>query len=56
MSLADYKASAPYYVDTADGVHVLLHVAWAVLTTGGTMILLNYFIYFYGVVHLAVSL
>ena len=39
MSLEQKLASAPYYIDTADGVHVSLHVAWAVLTTGGTMIL-----------------
>ena len=39
MSLEHKFASAPYYVDTADGVWVLLHVTWAVLTTGGTMIL-----------------
>ena len=39
MSLEHKFVSAPYYVDTADGLQVLLHVAWAVLTTGGTMIL-----------------
>ena len=39
MSLEHKFASAPYYEDTADGVQVSLHVAWAVLTTGGTMIL-----------------
>ena len=42
--------------ETADGVNVLLHVAWAVLTAGGTMILWIYFIYFYGAGSLTVSL
>ena len=32
-------APAQHHVDTADGVGVSLHVTWAVLTTGGTMIL-----------------
>ena len=45
-------ASALHYVDTADGVGVSLHVAWTVLTTGGTMISWNYFIYFYGGIQL----
>ena len=48
-------ASALHYVDTADGVGVSLHVAWTVLTTGGTMISWNYFIYFYGGISLTVS-
>ena len=32
-------ASAPNHENTVDGVGVSLHVAWAVLTAGGTMIL-----------------
>ena len=39
MSLQTQMTSAHYDIDTADGVGVSLHVARAVLTTGGTMIL-----------------
>ena len=39
MSLQTQMASAKHHIDMADGVGVSLHVAWAVLTTGGTMIL-----------------
>ena len=38
MSLETMRASAHHYIDTADGMGVLLDVAWTVLTTGGTMI------------------
>ena len=39
MLLEHKFVSAPYYIDTVDGMQVSLHVTWAVLTTGGTMIL-----------------
>ena len=39
MSVDKVMVSVFHYIDTADDVGVLLHVAWAVLTTGGTMIL-----------------
>ena len=32
------RPSAHHHIDTADGVGVLLHVTWAVLTTDGTTI------------------
>ena len=39
MSLGVIETSAFNHEDTVDGMSVSLHVAWAVLTTGGTMIL-----------------
>ena len=39
MSLDKIMSVCFKYGNTVDGMDVLLHVAWAVLTTGGTMIL-----------------
>ena len=39
MLLALIEVSAFSHEDAVDGMGVSLHVAWAVLTTGGTMIL-----------------
>ena len=39
MLLAVIEASAFNHKDAVDGMGVSLHVTWAVLTTGGTMIL-----------------
>ena len=46
-------ASAPTWINCRWRGVSLLHVAWAALTTGGTMILQSYLIYFYGDVQLA---
>ena len=48
-------ASAPTRINCRWHGVSLLHVTWAALTTGGTMILQSYLIYFYGEVQLAVS-
>ena len=46
MSLDKIMSVCFKYGNTVDGVDVLLHVACAVLTTGGTMILWKSFIFF----------
>ena len=38
MLLAVIEASVFNHEDAVDGMGVLFHVAWVVLTTGGTMI------------------
>ena len=46
MSLEWFGASALKHEDTVDGMDISLHVTCTVLTTGGTMILWNSFIFF----------